>query len=57
MVLQPFCLLGCSSVVVVEGVCVRDCRGMGLCTVGTIDQSVGRKHQGGRRSEVLDRRT
>jgi hypothetical protein len=27
----------CISVVVVEGVCVRDFRGVGLCTIGTVD--------------------
>jgi hypothetical protein len=28
-VLGPLCVLGCSSVVVVEGACVRNCRGIG----------------------------
>jgi hypothetical protein len=27
--------VGCISVVVVEGACVRDCKGLGLCTVFT----------------------
>jgi hypothetical protein len=33
-------LLGCSAVVVGEGACVRDCRGIGLCKVGTVHKSV-----------------
>jgi hypothetical protein len=28
--------VGCISVIVVKGNCVRDCRGLGLCTVGTV---------------------
>jgi hypothetical protein len=35
-VLWPLCVFGCISVVVVEGACVRDCMGLGLCTVGTV---------------------
>jgi hypothetical protein len=35
-VLWPLCELGCISVIVVEGACVRDCRGPELCTVGTV---------------------
>jgi hypothetical protein len=31
-----FCGLSCISTIVVEGACVRDCRGMGLCTFGTV---------------------
>jgi hypothetical protein len=27
-VLGPLCVLGCSSAVVLEGACVRDCRGL-----------------------------
>jgi hypothetical protein len=27
---------GCISVVVVDSVCVRDCWGLGLCTVDTV---------------------
>jgi hypothetical protein len=30
------CVFGCISVVAVEGVCVRDCRGLGLCTVDIV---------------------
>jgi hypothetical protein len=29
-------VFGCISVVVLEGACVRDCRGLVLCTVGTV---------------------
>jgi hypothetical protein len=36
-VLRPLCVLGCISTVVVEGACVKDCRGLGGCTVGTVD--------------------
>jgi hypothetical protein len=28
--------VGYISVVVVEGVCVRDCKGLGLCAVGKV---------------------
>jgi hypothetical protein len=35
-ILWPLCVWGYISVVVVEGVCVRDCRGLGLYTVGTV---------------------
>jgi hypothetical protein len=34
-VLWPLCLFGSISVAVVVGPCVRDCRGLRLCTVGT----------------------
>jgi hypothetical protein len=30
-------VLGYSSDVVVEGFCVRDCEGIGLCRVGIVD--------------------
>jgi hypothetical protein len=42
---------GCISVVV-EGACVRDCRGLGLCQVGTVGWSVGGECAGGRGSVV-----
>jgi hypothetical protein len=29
-------VFGCISIVVVEDVCVRDCRGLGLCAIGTV---------------------
>jgi hypothetical protein len=35
-VLWPLCVFGCISVVVVEGACVRDCKGLELCTVDTV---------------------
>jgi hypothetical protein len=34
-VLGPSFVLGCSSVLVVEGACVRDCRRIGVCGAGT----------------------
>jgi hypothetical protein len=34
-------VFGCISIVVVEGSCVRDCRGLGLNAVGTAGQSAG----------------
>jgi hypothetical protein len=33
-VLWPLCVFGCISAIV-EGVCFRVCRGLGLCAVGT----------------------
>jgi hypothetical protein len=44
--------VGCISVVVVEGVCVRDCRGSGLYTVG-IGQSAGGECVGGRGTVLI----
>jgi hypothetical protein len=35
-VLWPLCVLGCISTAVMEGACVRNCRGLGLCMVGTV---------------------
>jgi hypothetical protein len=35
-VLQPLCMFGYISVVVVESSCVRNCRGIKLCRVGTV---------------------
>jgi hypothetical protein len=34
-------VFGYISAVVVEGVCVRDCRELGVCTVGTVGWSSG----------------
>jgi hypothetical protein len=45
------CVFGCISVVV-EGACVRDCRGLGLCKDGIIGWSVGDRCVGGRSSLV-----
>jgi hypothetical protein len=30
-ILWPLCVFGCISIVVMEGVCIRDCRVLGLC--------------------------
>jgi hypothetical protein len=35
------CVFGCISVVVVEGACARDCKGLGMCNVGIVGWSVG----------------
>jgi hypothetical protein len=35
-VLEPLCVFRCSCAVVVEGACVGDCRGTGVCTIGTV---------------------
>jgi hypothetical protein len=50
--LWSLCVFGCISVVE-EGVCVRDCRGLGLCKVGIIDWPVGDECKGGRGSLVI----
>jgi hypothetical protein len=34
--LWPVCVFRCVSVAVMEGVCVRDCRRLGLCMVGRV---------------------
>jgi hypothetical protein len=47
-------MLRCISVVVVEGTCIWDCRGLGLCLVGTIGYSVGGECVGGRGNVVTD---
>jgi hypothetical protein len=47
-------MFGCISVVVVEGTCVRYCRGLGLHIVGTVGYSVGGECVGGRGSGVTD---
>jgi hypothetical protein len=46
-----FCVFGCVSVVV-EGSCVRDCRGLRLCKVGIVGWSVGDEGVGERVSLV-----
>jgi hypothetical protein len=33
-ILCPLCMFGCIFNIVVEGACVKDCMGLGLCTVG-----------------------
>jgi hypothetical protein len=45
-------VFGCVSVVEEEGVCVRDCRALGLCKLGIVDWSVGDEYVGGRGSLV-----
>jgi hypothetical protein len=50
--LWSLCVFGYISVVVEEGICVKDCRGLGLCKVGTVGCSVGDKCKGGRGSLV-----
>jgi hypothetical protein len=49
-ILWPLSVFGCISVVVVEGACVSDCTGLGLCTVGKIGLSVVGVYVGGRGS-------
>jgi hypothetical protein len=46
------CVFEYLSVVVEEGVCVQDCRGLGLCEVGVVGCSVGDESEGGRGSLV-----
>jgi hypothetical protein len=59
MILVPLCLLGCSSVIVGEGACVKDYRGVGqkgvIYRVGTVDQSASGVCGGGRGSGVNGR--
>jgi hypothetical protein len=35
-VLWPLCVFGWISIVIVEGVCFRDCSGLGLCVVDRV---------------------
>jgi hypothetical protein len=52
-----FVVLVCAwyiSVVVEEGVCVRGCRGLGLCKVGIVGWSVGDECDRGRDTLVTD---
>jgi hypothetical protein len=39
--LWSLCVFGYISFLVEEGVCVRDCRGLGLCKFGIVGFSVG----------------
>jgi hypothetical protein len=43
----------CISVVVVEGICVRGCKALGLCKVGTVDWTVRDECIGRRGSLVM----
>jgi hypothetical protein len=45
-------VFGCISVLIVEGACVRDCKGLGLCKVGIVGWSVSDEFVGGRGSLV-----
>jgi hypothetical protein len=46
------CVFGYISVIVEEGVCVRDCWVLGLCKVCIVGCSVGDECEGGRDSLV-----
>jgi hypothetical protein len=50
--LWPLCVFVGISTVVVEGACIRDCRGLRVCTVGTVASSVGGECAGQRDSVV-----
>jgi hypothetical protein len=50
--LWSLCVFGHISVVIVEGACVRDCRGLGLCKDGIVGWSVGDECVGERGSLV-----
>jgi hypothetical protein len=52
LLLWSLCVFGYISVVIAEGVCVRDCRCLGLCKVGIIGCSVGDECEGRRGSLV-----
>jgi hypothetical protein len=38
----PYVCLVCISTIIVEGVCVTDCRGLGMCIVATVVSGEGR---------------
>jgi hypothetical protein len=50
--LWSLCMFGYISVIVEEGVCVKDYRVLGLYKVGTVGCSVGDEYEGGRGSRV-----
>jgi hypothetical protein len=50
--LWSLCIFGCISLVV-EGACVRDYGGLGLCKVGIVGWSIGDECVGGRGSLVI----
>jgi hypothetical protein len=50
--LWSFCVFQCVSVVLEVSICVRDCRGLGLCKVGILGWSVGDECEQGRGSLV-----
>jgi hypothetical protein len=35
-ILWPLCVFGCTVLVIMEGISVRDCRVLGFCAVGTV---------------------
>jgi hypothetical protein len=47
------CMFGCASAVVLEGTCVRNYRGFGVCMAGTVGYSAGYKCGGGKRSVMI----
>jgi hypothetical protein len=51
--LWSFCVFVYISVIVEESVCVRDCRGLGLCQVSVVGCSVGDECEGCRDSLVI----
>jgi hypothetical protein len=50
--LWSLCVFEYISVAVEEGVCIRDCRGLGLCKDGIVGCLVGDECEGGRGSLV-----
>jgi hypothetical protein len=46
--------LGVFLLFVVEGVCVRDCKGLGLCKVSIVGRLAGDECEGGRGNLVTD---
>jgi hypothetical protein len=54
LLLWSLCVFGYISFVEEEGVCIRDCRSLGLCKVCTVGCSVSDKCEGGRGSLVTD---
>jgi hypothetical protein len=48
--LWSLCVFGYISFAVEKGVCVRDCKGLGLCKVDIVGCSVGDECDGGRGS-------
>jgi hypothetical protein len=50
----PCLCLGVFLLFVVEGVCVRDCKGLGLCKVSIVGRLAGDECEGGRGNLVTD---
>jgi hypothetical protein len=53
-VLWLLCVLGCICTLVLEDVCVRDFRGLGVFAFGTVDESPDGECIGGRGSVMTD---